>query len=65
MAAYIENSIQCVGSIDGSHIAIIVPQHYQTDYFNSKDWHSLILQAVVPNSSAVVSSVQHLTLDVL
>lgn len=38
---------QCVGAIDGSHIPIIAPQHYHTDYFNRKGWHSIILQAVV------------------
>uniref|UniRef100_A0A667Z7W3 DDE Tnp4 domain-containing protein n=1 Tax=Myripristis murdjan TaxID=586833 RepID=A0A667Z7W3_9TELE len=50
MAAYMENRWglpHCVGAIDGSHIPIIVPQQYHTDYFNHKGWHSLILQAVV------------------
>ncbi|XP_029930108.1 protein ANTAGONIST OF LIKE HETEROCHROMATIN PROTEIN 1-like [Myripristis murdjan] len=50
MAAHIENRWglpHCVGAIDGSHIPIIAPQHYHTDYFNRKGWHSLILQGVV------------------
>ncbi|XP_037553127.1 protein ANTAGONIST OF LIKE HETEROCHROMATIN PROTEIN 1 [Nematolebias whitei] len=50
MALYIENRWglpHCVGAIDGSHIPIIAPQHYHTDYFNRKGWHSIILQAVV------------------
>ncbi|XP_070397963.1 uncharacterized protein [Nothobranchius furzeri] len=38
---------QCVGAIDGSHIPIIAPRTFHTDYFNRKGWHSLILQAVV------------------
>uniref|UniRef100_A0A3Q3A0V1 DDE Tnp4 domain-containing protein n=1 Tax=Kryptolebias marmoratus TaxID=37003 RepID=A0A3Q3A0V1_KRYMA len=50
IAMYIENRWglpQCVGAIDGCHIPIIAPQHYHTDYFNRKGWHSIILQAVV------------------
>nr|XP_054600384.1 uncharacterized protein LOC129164417 [Nothobranchius furzeri]XP_054600387.1 uncharacterized protein LOC129164417 [Nothobranchius furzeri] len=38
---------QRVGAIDGSHIPIIAPRNFHTDYFNRKGWHSLILQAVV------------------
>ncbi|XP_073488862.1 uncharacterized protein [Aquarana catesbeiana] len=50
MADYFENRWglpQCVGAIDGSHIQIIAPQEYHTDYFNRKGWHSIILQGVV------------------
>ncbi|XP_063284820.1 uncharacterized protein LOC134612308 [Pelobates fuscus] len=50
MADYFENRWglpQCVGAIDGSHIPIIAPQEYHTDYFNRKGWHSIILQGVV------------------
>ncbi|XP_073491291.1 uncharacterized protein [Aquarana catesbeiana] len=50
MADYFENGwglTQCVGAIDGSHIPIIAPLEYHTDYFNSKGWHSIILQGVV------------------
>ena len=38
---------QCAGAIDGSHIPIIAPEEFHTDYFNRKGWHSVILQAVV------------------
>nr|XP_054602405.1 uncharacterized protein LOC129164868 [Nothobranchius furzeri] len=38
---------QCVGAIDGSHIPIIAPQGFHTDYFNRKGWHSIILQGIV------------------
>uniref|UniRef100_A0A3P9P131 DDE Tnp4 domain-containing protein n=1 Tax=Poecilia reticulata TaxID=8081 RepID=A0A3P9P131_POERE len=47
MAAYFENRWgppQCVGAIDGSHIPIIAPTTYHSDFFNRKGWHSLILQ---------------------
>ncbi|XP_016418989.1 putative nuclease HARBI1 [Sinocyclocheilus rhinocerous] len=38
---------QCVGAIDGSHIPILAPQEYHTEYFNRKRWYSIVLQAVV------------------
>ncbi|KAM9425660.1 uncharacterized protein KZ484_011775 [Pholidichthys leucotaenia] len=50
MSAYIENRWGlplCVGAIDGSHIPIIAPEEYHTDYLNRKGWHSIILQGVV------------------
>ncbi|KAM9377752.1 uncharacterized protein KZ484_010056 [Pholidichthys leucotaenia] len=50
MSAYMENRWGlplCVGAIDGSHIPIIAPKECHTDYFNRKEWHSIILQGVV------------------
>ncbi|XP_040275584.1 protein ANTAGONIST OF LIKE HETEROCHROMATIN PROTEIN 1-like [Bufo bufo] len=50
MANYFEDRWglpQCVGAIDGSHLPIIAPQVYHTDYFNRKGWYSIILQKVV------------------
>ena len=38
---------QCGGVIDGSHIPIIASEHFHTDFFNRKGWHSIILQGVV------------------
>ena len=38
---------KCCGAIDGSHIPIIAPKQFRTDYFNHKGWHSIILQGVV------------------
>lgn len=34
-------------AIDGSHVSIITPQHYHTDYFICKGWHFVTLQSVV------------------
>ena len=39
--------VQCVGSIDGCHVPIMPPSSNHTDYYNSKGWYSMILQAVV------------------
>lgn len=50
MATFFSNSWrvpQCVGAIDGSHIPIIAPREYPRDYYNYKEWHSVVLQAVV------------------
>lgn len=38
---------QCVGAIDGSHIPIMAPREYHTEFFNRKGWYSIVLQAVV------------------
>ncbi len=50
MANYFENRwglLQCVGALDGSHIPILAPQEYHTEYYNRKGWYSVVLQAVV------------------
>ena len=38
---------QCFGLIDGSHIRIIGPTRNHQDYFNRKEWHSIVSQALV------------------
>ena len=38
---------QVVGAIDGSHIPIITPKNYPNDYYNKKQFHSIVLQGVV------------------
>ena len=38
---------QVAGAIDGSHIPIVRPTEYHTDYFNRKQFYSVILQGVV------------------
>lgn len=38
---------QCVGAIDDSHIPILAPKEYHTEYFNRKGWYSVVLLAVV------------------
>ncbi|XP_071962759.1 uncharacterized protein [Antedon mediterranea] len=37
----------CGGAIDGSHIPIIAPKKYHTDYYNRKGWYSVVLQGLV------------------
>ena len=39
-----------VGAINGSHIPIVAPKAYATDYYCRKGFHSLLLQAVVDHS---------------
>lgn len=40
----------CAGALDGTHIPIIAPSSYPTDYFNRKGWHSVILQGLVDHT---------------
>ena len=40
----------CIGSLDGTHIAIKPPLGFETDYFNYKKYHSVIMLAVVNSS---------------
>uniref|UniRef100_A0A3P9DB54 Uncharacterized protein n=1 Tax=Maylandia zebra TaxID=106582 RepID=A0A3P9DB54_9CICH len=44
---------QCAGAVDGSHIPITAPEDNHCDYFNRKDWHSVILQGVVDHKFCV------------
>ena len=45
---------QCVGAIDGTHIPIIAPKEHHSDYLNRKQFHSIVLQAVVDHNSRYV-----------
>ncbi|XP_064165459.1 uncharacterized protein LOC135240108 [Anguilla rostrata] len=38
---------QCVGVVDSSHVPIIAPKELHRDYCNSRDLHSVVLQAAV------------------
>ena len=38
---------QCGGAIDGTHILIIAPKDHPLDYWNRKQFHSIVMQAVV------------------
>ena len=40
---------QCAGSIDGSHIPISAPV-MNHDYYNRKEWYSIVTQAVVDHN---------------
>ncbi len=37
----------CAGALDGTHIPIIAPSQYCTDYYNRKGWYSVQLQGLV------------------
>ena len=41
---------QAAGAVDGTHIPIIRPHEYHTDYYNRKGFYSLVMQAVVDSN---------------
>lgn len=40
----------CVGALDGTHIPVIAPVNYPTDYYNRKGWYSVVLQGLVDHT---------------
>lgn len=56
MATFNDQPIpNCVGTIDGSHIRIIRPHNYSTDYYNLKGYYSVLLQAVCDGNCKFLS----------
>ena len=56
MATFNDQPIpNCVGTIDGSHIRIIRPHNYSTDYYNFKGYYSVLLQAVCDGNCKFLS----------
>ena len=44
------NIPQCAGSVDGTHIPVTPPAMNHTDYYNRKNWYSIIAQTVVDHN---------------
>ena len=40
----------CAGAIDGTHIPVVGPVSYPTDYYNRKGWYSIVLQGLVDHN---------------
>jgi len=38
---------QCFGAMDGTHTPVSVPSENHTDYYNRKDWYSVLIQGLV------------------
>ena len=38
---------QSAGTVDGTHISILSPQEFPSDYYNRKGWHSALMQGTV------------------
>ena len=38
---------QYAGAVDGTHIPILSPEDYPTDYYNRKGWYSILMQDTV------------------
>ena len=50
--AFHNGSFQCI--IDGTHIPIISPQECLADYYNRKDWHSILLQGAIDHNGLLI-----------
>ena len=52
----------CAGVIDGTHIPIISPEEYPSDYYNCKGFHSIIMQGMVDNRGHFTEILRRCTL---
>ncbi len=44
----------CAGALDGMLIPVIAPVSYPTDYYNRKEWYSVLLQGLVDHTYSLL-----------